>query len=94
MRFAAELVSGEDLDLPSPSRAPSKREVDMAARLVDSLHARFKADEFSDEYRDRVTALIESKARGEEPAPPEPVQREESGDLMAALEASLAGSGR
>jgi DNA end-binding protein Ku len=94
MRFAAELVSGDDLDVPAPSRAPSKREVDMAARLVDSLHARFKADDFEDEYRERVMALIESKARGEEPELPEPEEGAEHGDLMAALEASLAGSGR
>lgn len=29
--------------------------------------------------------LIETKARGEEPAPPEPEQREDAPDLMAAL---------
>ena len=37
MRFADELVAPGDLDLPKPSRKPSRQEVKMAATLVDSL---------------------------------------------------------
>jgi DNA end-binding protein Ku len=91
MRFADELIDANSLDLPAPSRAPTKREVEMARALVDSLHERFDPSAFEDSYRARVLELIESKARGEEPSVPEPEQREDSPDLMAALEASLAG---
>jgi DNA end-binding protein Ku len=90
MRFEAELVKPDDLDLPSPSRAPAKREVEMAATLVDSLHADFKPEAFEDGYRQRVLDLIKAKARGEEPdlsREPEPAGEM---DLAAALEASLA----
>jgi DNA end-binding protein Ku len=94
MRFADELVDPGTLDIPEPSRPPSRREVDMAGRLVDSLHAEFEPDGFHDTYRERVLELIAAKARGEEPeAAPEPV-REEAPDLAGALEASLGnGSG-
>jgi DNA end-binding protein Ku len=92
MRFAAELVDRSKLQVPRAKRSPTKREVDMAGRLVDSLHARFDPSEFSDGYRERVLALIEAKARGETPeiAPEQP--RERDTDLAAALEASLSGS--
>jgi DNA end-binding protein Ku len=89
MRFADELVDPEDMDLPAPSRKPSKREIEMAGKLVETLHERFDPEAFEDSYRERVLALIEAKARGEEPDLPEPAETADSGDLMAALEASL-----
>jgi DNA end-binding protein Ku len=92
MRFADELVDAGDLEIPAPSRAPSPREIEMAGKLVESLHEQFRPEAFEDGYRERVLDLIETKARGEEPAPPEPEPREEAPDLMAALEASLGGS--
>ncbi len=89
MRFADELVSASKLDIPSPSRAPSKREVEMAGALVESLHDGFDPKAFKDSYRARVLDLIARKAKGEKLEFPEPDEPEESGDLMAALEASL-----
>jgi DNA end-binding protein Ku len=94
VRFADELIDAGDLDIPTPSRAPSKREVKMAAQLVDSLHERFDPGAFTDSYRERVLELITLKARGEEPPAPDPESDEEQPDLMAALEASLAGARR
>ncbi|HWF51371.1 MAG TPA: Ku protein [Solirubrobacteraceae bacterium] len=94
MRFAEELVDSGDLELPAPSRKPSKREIEMAGKLVDTLHERFDPAAFEDSYRERVLALIDAKARGEEPELPEDVETEDSGDLMAALEASLGSSSR
>jgi DNA end-binding protein Ku len=93
MRFSEELIDAESLDLPGPSRGPSKREIEMASSLVDSLHDRFDAESFRDSYRDRVLELIGMKARGEEPDLPDAPEPQEAPDLMAALEASLAGSG-
>ena len=93
MRFADELLDPGELDVPSPSRKPSQREVEMAGKLVDSLHDRFTPEEFSDSYRERVLALIAAKARGEAPETPEVVPDEDQPDLMAALEASLEGAG-
>jgi DNA end-binding protein Ku len=92
MRFADELIGADTLDLPSPNRAPSKREIKMAGALVDTLHARFEPEAFEDSYRERVLALIEAKGRGEEPELPDQPEPTEAPDLMAALEASLKGS--
>jgi DNA end-binding protein Ku len=94
MRFADELLDAGGLELPRPSRAPSKREIEMAGKLVDTLHERFEPAAFEDSYRERVLALIEAKARGEEPELPEDRATEDSGDLMAALEASLGSRSR
>jgi DNA end-binding protein Ku len=89
MRFEAELIKGDSLDIPAPSRKPNRREIGMAGKLVDSLHARFDPTSFHDTYRDRVLDLIKAKARGEEPDLPEAPEPQEDHDLMAALEASL-----
>jgi DNA end-binding protein Ku len=92
MRFADELVSSDDLDVPAPSRAPTKREVEMAAQLVDSLHDEFDPGAFSDTHRKRLLALIKRKAEGEEIDLTPAEQPESSGDLLSALEESLGGS--
>ena len=89
MRFADELVSAGDLDLPSPSRKPAPREVKMAGTLVDTLSDTFDPGRFEDSYRERVLELIQAKARGEEPELPEAPEAAGELDLAAALEASL-----
>ena len=93
MLFADELVDAGELEIPKPSRAPSKREIEMAGQLVESLHEDFDADAFHDSYRERVLELIETKAAGKEPDLPAPEEREAAPDLAAALEASLGASG-
>lgn len=92
MRFHDEIVHADDLDPPKAGKRPSKREVDMAGRLVDSLQRKFKPEDYEDTYRDAVLELIKRKAKGKELAPDEPEAEEETPDLAAALEASL-GSG-
>src|SRR3954465_5250852 len=42
LRFHDELVPVDDLDIQAPGKAPSKGEVDMAKRLVNSREKRFK----------------------------------------------------
>jgi DNA end-binding protein Ku len=91
MNFAEELLDPDDLDVPSPSRKPTKREIDMAGKLVATLHEKFKPEQFSDSYRERLLELIAAKARGEKPDLPEQEATEDQPDLAAALEASLAG---
>lgn len=94
MRFADELVDPGELDLPEPSRAPTKREVEMAAQLVDSLHDRFRPSAFKDSHRERLLEFIRRKAKGEEIELSPVEEPEGTGDLLAALEASLGNSGK
>jgi DNA end-binding protein Ku len=91
MRFADELVDADSLELPSPSRKPNQREVKMAGSLVDALSAPYEPEKFQDAYRERVLALLEAKARGEEPELPEAPEPAGDTDLEAALAASLEG---
>jgi DNA end-binding protein Ku len=90
MNFHDEVVEVDDLDLPSPQRNPSDREVEMAGKLVKSLAAKFEPSKYEDTYREAVLAVIKRKAKGEEIAEePEETKQQDADDLMAALEASL-----
>jgi DNA end-binding protein Ku len=92
MLFADELIDPSDLDeLPDADVKATKREVDMARQLIESLATGFEPAKYRDEYRERVLELIEQKASGQEIAvAAEPEEPAAVPDLMAALEASLA----
>jgi DNA end-binding protein Ku len=89
LNFHDEVVDAAELDLPSPQKNPTKRELEMAAKLVESLAAKFEPHKYKDTYRDAVLKVIERKRKGEEIEPPEEPERDEPDDLVAALEASL-----
>jgi DNA end-binding protein Ku len=91
MLFADEIVDPDTLDeIPVSDGKATKRELEMAEQLIESLSGDFEPEKYRDEYRERVLDLIERKAQGEEiavqPAAEEP---EKVPDLMAALEASI-----
>jgi DNA end-binding protein Ku len=89
MRFDDELVDPEKVDFEAAKKAPGDREISMASKLVDSLAGEFEPEKYEDTYREAVMKLIDAKAKGEEFELPEPEKREETDDLLAALEASL-----
>jgi DNA end-binding protein Ku len=92
MHFGDEVASAETLDgLPGEQKA-ADRELKMAAQLIDSLATSFKPDQYHDDYRDCVAAMLEKKAHGEHivTQPRTSAKPAKAGDLMAALEASLA----
>jgi len=96
MLFPDEVIepdSIEELASADGSTKTTKRELDMAKQLIESLSGDFDASQYRDEYRERVLDLIERKAAGETITieAPEP-ERKEVPDLMAALEASIAGA--
>jgi non-homologous end joining protein Ku len=80
---------GSELDFDEPGRGPSKREVQMAGKLVSSLHEDFDPGKRKDEYRETVLDMIKRLAAGKKPRPPKDKPPEEAPDLMAALKASL-----
>lgn len=97
MLFGDEVVSPETLEeIPDASELEaSAREVKMAGELIESLSAEFDPSKYRDSYREQVLDLIERKAEGEEIAvQPDEEERPEVPDLMAALEASIAGAKR
>lgn len=92
MRFADELVDAGKVDVDAPSKKPTGREVKMAAQLVDSLASDFEPEDYEDTYRERVLDVVKRKEQGEDVALPEAEARDDSDDLMKALEASLKAS--
>ena len=66
LRNASEVISAEDLPKPA-GRAPTQKELDMAKQLVGAMQGEFRAEEFKDEYRERLMEFIESKGKGHKP---------------------------
>src|SRR2546421_12045781 len=63
MNFADQAVSPESFDdAPGDDIETSKRELDMARQLIDSLTGDFEPAKYHDEYREAVLDLIERKA--------------------------------
>jgi len=93
MLFADEVLPPERLDEVAEAAdvSTTKRELDVAKQLVDSLAGDFQPERFRDTYREQVLALIERKAQGKaiavQPAPE--VLAAPAPDLMSALKASL-----
>ena len=93
MIFADEILPAERLEelAEAGEVKTTKRELDIAKQLVDSLAGDFDPSRYSDTYRADVLALIERKAQGEEIAV-QPAAEEAAvpaPDLMSALRASL-----
>jgi DNA end-binding protein Ku len=90
MNFADEIVPTDKFDEPTADDADTtKREVDMARQLIDSLSSDWEPDKYHDTYRERVLELIEQKAEGKEIVLQPAEEPQEVPDLMAALEASV-----
>jgi DNA end-binding protein Ku len=94
MLFPDEVIDPQSIDDRGEANAKiSERELEMAKQLVESLTDDFEPSKYRDEYRDAVLDLIERKAQGEEIVIEAPEEKpKEVPDLMAALEASIAGA--
>jgi DNA end-binding protein Ku len=89
MRYADEVVGGDELDVDRPGRKPSKREVQMAEQLIDSLQQEFDPADYEDTYRESVLDLIKRKGAGKEIDLAAEEEPEHGDDLLAALKASV-----
>jgi DNA end-binding protein Ku len=96
IRFAEDVVSVKDLGSLPKKTTVGEKELKMAQQLIESLSADFDPANYRDEYTEKVKALIDRKAQGQEIVT-EPHVEEAGGkviDLMAALEKSLAKAGK
>ena len=90
LHWPDEVRSLEELDIPEEEIEVKPAERKMAEQLVASMSGEFNAEEYHDDYRQALMAVIEAKVAGEAPAPAQKVEPTRIGDLMAALEASVA----
>jgi DNA end-binding protein Ku len=93
MLFPDEVLPPERLDevVEAADVQTTKRELEIAEQLIESLAGDFEPDKFRDSYREQVLALIERKAEGKEIAVQPAVEEvaAPAPDLMSALKASL-----
>jgi DNA end-binding protein Ku len=90
LHWPDEIRSLDELNIPDDEIDVKPAERKMAEQLVASMTGEFKPEEFKDNYREALMAVIEAKVAGEAPAPAQKVEPTRIGDLMAALEASVA----
>jgi DNA end-binding protein Ku len=88
LRYAQDIVDVESVR-PRSDRVPDKRELALAEQLIATLEDRFDPKEFRDEYRDKVMALLEAKAKGKVVRFPKAAKRKDTGSLVESLQASL-----
>jgi DNA end-binding protein Ku len=93
MVFPDEVLPAERIDeiAEAAEVETTKRELEMAEQLVDSLAGDFEPEKYSDTYRKQVLELIERKAEGKDIAVQPTVEEATAPapDLMSALKASL-----
>jgi len=92
LHWPDEVRSLDELDIPDEEIEVKPAERKMAEQLVASMSGVFNPEEYHDDYRQALMAVIEAKVAGEAPAPAQKVEPTRIGDLMAALEASVAGA--
>ena len=86
-----EVRSTAELDLPEEDFDFKPAEKKMAAQLVQAMRGDFKAEEYRDEYRQALMAVIEAKIAGQPAERIEVVEKPTRiSDLMSVLEASVA----
>lgn len=98
LRYPQELVDPDDYKLPSGKRNTyriTEKELTMAKQLVNSMATEWKPDDYHDEFRERLSAIIKKriKSKGATTKIEPPVAHEEAAsnvvDFMALLEKSL-----
>ena len=89
LRFSDEIRSEEGLVIPQT--AIKAEELKMASALIAQLTKPFKAEEYKDEFSEKLLKLIEAKAKGKASTvkPLKVVHSSATEDLMQKLKASL-----
>src|SRR5215472_11797598 len=69
MRFAHEIVDAGSLNLPKAAEI-SKKEMDLANMLINSMSDKFEPSKYKDDYYDKVLEIIQMKLAGVAPQAP------------------------
>lgn len=85
------LYFNEEIIIPDAvsSAKYTKKELDLATKLIDSLKMKFKPEEYVDEYQENIKEAIKEKQKGMKPKTVKAKRKNNIKDLMQALELSL-----
>lgn len=67
----------------------TKKEIDLAVELINSMNMKFKPEELEDEYQSKIRDAIDLKIEGKQIKKPKKKRETNIKDLMTALEMSL-----
>jgi DNA end-binding protein Ku len=88
--FAEDVRSRAEIEDAVAETDVKKTELDLAKQVIASLVGEFTPEEFENDYRRELRAMLEAKLAGQEIARPEPVAETPVDDLMEALKRSVA----
>ena len=88
--FAEDVRSKEEIVDAVGATEIKKPELALAGQVIESLIGEWNAEDFENEYRNDVRAMLDAKLKGEAIARPEPVPENPVIDLMEALRRSVA----
>ena len=89
MRFAHEIRSPRELDVPPPRTGWTDKEMKLTRQLMDVLSDTWKPEAYRDTYSDVLREVIAAKVEGKEMVIPEMPKRPRVVSLMEALQKSL-----
>ncbi|HON10985.1 MAG TPA: Ku protein [Chitinispirillaceae bacterium] len=91
MRFADELRSSSELDIPAKGNEEvSQRELDLAKKLIEQLSEEWKPEQYHDTYFEDLKEIIKQKVEGSVPEPVKPEEVPQAvTDLFSRLSQSL-----
>ncbi|HVM17659.1 MAG TPA: Ku protein [Gaiellaceae bacterium] len=87
--FAEDVRSPAEINEAVAETQVQAAELELARQVISSLAGAFEADEFENEYRRDLRAMLEAKLAGREVKRPEPVPEAPVVDLMEALRRSV-----
>jgi DNA end-binding protein Ku len=88
--FAEDVRSRSEIEEAVEETDVKDAELELARQVIASLVGEFEPEEFENEYRRDLRAMLEAKLAGEQIAKPEPVPEAPVVDLMEALRRSVA----
>src|SRR5436853_1039963 len=88
--FAEDVRAKNEIEEAVDAVEVKKAELTLAQQVIDSLVGEWNIEEFQNEYRRDLRAMLEAKLAGEEIHRPEPVAETPVVDLMEALRRSVA----
>ena len=88
--FADDVRSKAEIEDAVEATDVRKAELQLAEQVIDSLVGEWKPEDFENEYRRDLKAMLDAKLAGEQIARPEPIAETPVIDLMEALRRSVA----